>query len=504
LEWFNAQTLFTRNVPDTLVVLSVFFLLHIQRQKKKGLLPESAPDKINPDKTPAENFIILNGTVGRSWRLSPMSPHGRKFVNLSEDDLVRVFFADVTLRKQLQSYAHPTLPSFTDPSRIPQEDVVGWLKDLAPGEQINKLLTDIGGFTEDERRKRRNWSRSAYRMSSDDMAAHISKIRDKDFNLKDSYSSKGYALRGSIRTDGYRIQLLAFKMNELNRVKYQQLSEDKQPDLLTSTLGGTDHHLTEIRNVVRTAEDVKLIWDCDPKDIKILGIDLGQAFVVGASALLPSLASATPTGREEQGSIIEIDVPSPTQFHNLAVSQKAVYQPTFKHRRWLEMRKGRAVEGTESIAHKESNLPPLRGPHASITEYVKQSSVVESDLEAFYNNTTLKKHQWDAKRARDQEFKLVGRRLLGLVGGVPGVKRESSNKVIIGVGLGDFSSTSRLSSLHTAFSKYFVQLVSSYFHSELQGTHTFTMTLQGSTINVFFLFWSCFLGPLVRLRRRRC
>ncbi|KAG9069912.1 hypothetical protein KI688_009237 [Linnemannia hyalina] len=148
-------------------------------------------------------------------------------------------------------------------------------------------------------------------------------------------------------------------------------------------------------------------------------------------------------------------------FHNLAVSQKAVYQPTFKHRRWLEQRKGRAVEGKESIAHKETNLPPLRGPEALIIEYVKRSRVVESDLDAFYNNVTLKKHQWDAKRARDQEFKLVGKRLLELVGGTPGAKRDSKNKVIIGVGLGEFSSSPRLPSLHTAFLKYFVQLTRS-------------------------------------------
>ncbi|KAG0292900.1 hypothetical protein BGZ97_005482 [Linnemannia gamsii] len=449
-ERYNNPSVF---LQSTAVQLATEF----SSSKKKGLLPDSAPDQVNPDKTPAENFIILNRIVGRSWRLSPMSPRGRKFVSLSEDDLVRIFWRDVTLRKQLQSYAHPTLPFFTDPTRIPQGDVVGWLKNLAPGELINRLLTDIGGFTEDKRRKRKNWSRSAHRMSISDMTSHISNIRDKDFNSKDSYSSKGYALRGSIRTDGYRIQLLAFKLNELNR----QLDEDKQPDPLTSTLGGTDHYLTEIRNVVRTAEDVQRIWGCDPKDIKIVGIDLGKAFVFGASVLLPSSASAIPTDREEKGPVVDVDVPLPTRFHNLAVSQKAVYQPTFKHRRWLEQRKEHAVEGTESISHKETNLPPLRGPDASITEYVKQSSVVESDLEAFYNNITLKKHQWDSKRARDREFKLLAKRLLVLVGGTPGAKRDSSNKVVIGIGLGDFSSNSRLSSLHTAFCKYFVQLARS-------------------------------------------
>ncbi|KAG0061272.1 hypothetical protein BGZ92_006520, partial [Podila epicladia] len=312
-----------------------------------------------------------------------MSPRGSKFVLLSEDDLVKVFWNDATLKELLRSYARPTITSTQDPS---QDDVVGWLKNLDPGLLINKLFTDIGGFTKEERKKKKHWSRSAKRMSMDEIAAHISTVRDANFNPKLSYSENGYVLRGSIRTDGFRLQLLAFKLNELNCVKYRRLDADKMPDPLTSTLRGTDHFLTEIRNVVKTKEDVERLWGCDPRNIKILGIDLGKAFVVGASALLPLSASATPTDGEEQGTITEIDIPLSTQFYNLAVSQKAVYQPTFKHRRWFEQRKGRASENEESIAHIESNLPPLCGPEASITEYVKKSKAMESDLEAFYNN----------------------------------------------------------------------------------------------------------------------
>ncbi|KAG0346064.1 hypothetical protein BGZ54_005357, partial [Gamsiella multidivaricata] len=106
----------------------------IQRQKKKGLLPQSTPDRVDPDKTPAENFIILNRAIGRSWRLSPMSPRGSKFVSLSEDDLVKIFWKDETLRKQLRLYAHSTvIKSVPEPGRVAQDDVVGWLKNLDPG-----------------------------------------------------------------------------------------------------------------------------------------------------------------------------------------------------------------------------------------------------------------------------------------------------------------------------------------------------------------------------------
>lgn len=330
-----------------------------------------------------------------------MSPHGTKFIMLSEDDMVRVFWQNEDLQQQLREYACPSLPTVTQPS---QEDIVRWHKNLDPGFFINKLLTNIGGFTEKERKKMKHWSRSAHQMSIDDMTAHISAIRHQDFNpkIQGSYSSTGYALQGSIRTDGFWLQLLAFKLNELNCVKYWRLDADKLPDMLTSMLGGTNHYLTEIRNVVKAKEDVERLWKCDSSQIKILGIDLRKAFIIRASTLLPLSASATATVGQEHGDVAEIEIPLPMQFHNLAVSWKAVYQPMFKHRRWLEQRKGHAVKGMDSIAHMETSLPSLRGPEALITKYVKQSKVVESDLEAFYNNVTLKKHQWDAEQAHDQ------------------------------------------------------------------------------------------------------
>jgi hypothetical protein len=47
-------------------------------------------------------------------------------------------------------------PKKGDSVSILQEDTVGWLKNLNPGLLINKLLTDIGGFTEEEWKKKKN------------------------------------------------------------------------------------------------------------------------------------------------------------------------------------------------------------------------------------------------------------------------------------------------------------------------------------------------------------
>jgi hypothetical protein len=57
-------------------------------------------------------------------------------------------------------------------------------------------------------------------------------------------------------------------------------------------------------------------------------------------------------------------------FYNLAVSQKAVIQPTLKLRTWTTRRKNETPEGRmESMTEIESRLPPLRGPDTNIAEY---------------------------------------------------------------------------------------------------------------------------------------
>ncbi|KAG0329520.1 hypothetical protein BG000_012074, partial [Podila horticola] len=201
--------------------------------KKKGLLRSDAVGQIDPKLTLAENFIILNRACGSRRCLSPISSLDNKFITVSEPELTKIFWQDEALKLQLQHWAYPDFPSVESPEKVAQVDVGFWIGRVEPGYLINKLLTDIGGYSEEQRkkgyiveeaeeerkrkRKLKNYSRSTSRMSIEKLKEHVQAFHQNDYSPA-SYSKRGYVLRGSIRTDGFRLQLLGFKLNELNCV----------------------------------------------------------------------------------------------------------------------------------------------------------------------------------------------------------------------------------------------------------------------------------------------
>ena len=98
-----------------------------------------------------------------------------------------------------------------------------------------------------------------------------------------------------------------------------------------------------------------------------------------------------------------------------------------------------------SIVDIETELAALRGGGADINEHLRQLETYHDDLDRFYNGDhhIFKEHKWDAKRAREEEYRRITDSLLRMVGGCIGAKREADNRVVIGIGLGDFSSSLR-------------------------------------------------------------
>ncbi|KAG0184254.1 hypothetical protein DFQ28_011512 [Apophysomyces sp. BC1034] len=128
----------------------------------------------------------------------------------------------------------------------------------------------------DQVRRKNGGSKSynAIAMSIQDMKQHLLSIRQEGLTLAPTQE------KGMFFEDPF---------GQMDSVRYKQLPETVLPDRLTSTVGGVNHYLTEIRNIVKTKDNVKRLWGCEPNQIEILSLDLGQTCVVGTSALLPAV-----------------------------------------------------------------------------------------------------------------------------------------------------------------------------------------------------------------------
>jgi len=225
-----------------------------------------------------QNFVLLNRACGNRRVIAPLSRLEDMFITLSENDLVDIFWRDVSLKGLLQALAHHTFPNM-EKRQITKADILIWLSNEEPGSIITKLVTSIGSLSPEQRKKCKGFRAKTFVMTVPEMRDYLQALRHQDFDPS-THRRPGYVLRGSIRTDGFLLQLLGFKTNELNAVRYRRIPLEKLPRRITSAVGGTDYFLTEIRNVVKTEQDVRDLWNCESKEadcIKILGLDLGQA-----------------------------------------------------------------------------------------------------------------------------------------------------------------------------------------------------------------------------------
>lgn len=407
---------------------------------------------VNTDLSAVENFLRFNRMSGYRRKIAPLSSTEDGFVDFSERELVALCWKRPLLRNRILEIARPTFATCSSIADV--RDI--WLAGQAPGVLIKDLLVDIAptGLTVRQRGKL-GFRAAVVNMTKDDVESHLEYVRDPMFDPRD-YAMKGYLLSGSFRTDGLRLQLSAYKLKELQGVCYRRFPDAMLPPRLTSTVGGTNHYLQEIRNVVRSKDDVaRLRPHCSPENIKVLCLDLGQAFVVAGTAFLPT------ADKKGKSKALETDS-YPETFFNICVKQKAVYQPAFKLRRWHEDRKRETPEGADkSVEEIESSLPPLRGPDMNVAQYIQDLEAAEERLDLFYNGSNMlyKSHAWDSERAREEEYMTIANNLLKMIGGSAGAKRDPTNMAVIGIGLGNFSSSARLTTLHSAFLAVFVPLV---------------------------------------------
>ncbi|KAF8949579.1 hypothetical protein BGZ46_005088 [Entomortierella lignicola] len=278
--------------------------------KKQGRLIGDYNLEIHKEWSAIENFLALNKISKNSRRIAPMSSQEHQYMIFSERELLAFFWKRQLLKTRILEMTRTEFPN-----AAALDDLINWIGSKEPEYLIKRLISDVAkeGLTKRQRGK------------------------------------------------------AGVKAAELQSVRCKRLPDDLFPPRITTTIGGTDYFLIEIRNIVKTKEDVTRLWpNCKPEEIKILGLDLGQACVIGASALLPDTARSIQEDKmrcltEPNSSALTYpSSPSVSVFYNLAVKQKAVSQPTLKHRHWMEEQKSTIPLGAlESVSDIETNLPPL-------------------------------------------------------------------------------------------------------------------------------------------------
>ncbi|KAF9398797.1 hypothetical protein BGZ94_005896, partial [Podila epigama] len=397
--------------------------------RKKNQLPVDFNCKIDPKRSTIEGYMRLNQQLGNTRKMVPLSPFENGFVTFTEYELAAFMCKKSSFKPELNRL----LKRDPDEPLSAVEITSDWLPIMAFGLLTQRFICPIAGDNLTVRQKGKAGYAGAIKLLSlDQIHDHINELRSPTFDPRNLHP-KGIHPAG---------------LKELNSVRYKRYREELLPNQLLSTTGGSDGYLTEIRNVVKTPQDVQNLWNCsmeDIGDISYLGIDLGQACVVGACALLPDHKSPKDKkkkcrgrkkrgGRRRRGSkkskraIAGNDKqenkrsPDGPRVFNLAVKQKAVYQPTFKHRSWMDRRKQTTMttvpvepaNRTLSIKDVETHLAALRGGRADINEHLRMLEIYHDDLDRFYNGDhhLFKKHKWDAKRAREEEYRRITDSLL--------------------------------------------------------------------------------------------
>ncbi|KAG0250977.1 hypothetical protein DFQ27_009114 [Actinomortierella ambigua] len=177
-----------------------------------------------------------------------------------------------------------------------------------------------------------------------------------------------------------------------------------------------------------------------------------------------------PPANQHAPGVDKQEVAPPANQHAPGVDKQEVAPPANQHAPGVDKQEPAASGSQQAVSQKsqrlytsvsdiETSLPPLRGPNAvEYTNYKQHLDKYQHQLDNFYNDAhRFKKFRWFSQRAKQEEYRRMTDSLLKMVDGSIGAQRKETNKVIIGVGLGTFSSTSRLTSMHESFQSYFVQ-----------------------------------------------
>ncbi|TPX53466.1 hypothetical protein SeMB42_g00759 [Synchytrium endobioticum] len=158
------------------------------------------------------------------------------------------------------------------------------------------------------------------------------------------------------------------------------------------------------------------------QDAWIIAIDPGATCIAGAVAFDPN---------------------RPDQRRNLAVTTKSLAEPTRRYRDWLEADKPEAI----CTAERECTKSDQETWAVFRKRFVRPYEIAR----AYYRTNKYKRKRWDADKAKRGELDRVLEGIVNMVDESMGHKLSGGIKVIVTIGMCDFSSTQ---SRHVMFIRY--------------------------------------------------
>ncbi|KAF8923926.1 hypothetical protein BGZ47_004370, partial [Haplosporangium gracile] len=204
----------------------------LKAMKDKGVVRGDVDIQVRLDISAVENFLYLNKLTGNSRRIVPLTSSQQPFVSFSEKEIAAFFWKRKSLKERLVR-----LGALDNSTITSTNDLDTWIAGKEPGFVIKNFVADVAPQGLTSRQRKQAGHRSAVKLwSLDKIRSHLADVQNEWLDISTyTEKNKGYILRGSLKTDGFRIQLLAFKLRELQDVRFRRIAEDRLPSRLTST-----------------------------------------------------------------------------------------------------------------------------------------------------------------------------------------------------------------------------------------------------------------------------
>ncbi|KAI7823268.1 hypothetical protein BC939DRAFT_516743 [Gamsiella multidivaricata] len=188
-----------------------------EKAMAKGLVAKGTRTEVELSLQAVENFMFLNHSSQSYRKTAPFTGPEKSFMSFFERELCILFWQNIILQTYLRELIREDFPSTNTP--LSQSDVILRLQSKPAGTIISKLLSNVGRAG--PRKGSRSFKDSTSMIDLATMREYIQSIRQANSDPR-NYTERGYVLRGSIHTDGFHLQLPAFKMKELYSVKYRE------------------------------------------------------------------------------------------------------------------------------------------------------------------------------------------------------------------------------------------------------------------------------------------